>query len=464
MRQTEKRLHYSPSKKSKGRILYIGTSYYNTWYLSRELRELGWKADVLTYSSENTDLYLHGYDFDLKDYVNPDDKFSASPNIFLLKLLKSIYRILKTDRHSLKLNLLEKLLKRWPFRQILKNLLRRFLKSLRKTQSKELEPLFNVLDRYDILQFTGVNNLRYFYFFNLHLFGSMPIEWDIKLLKLLGKKIVYSNIGCLDGVSQSSFRAWPPEPVCDICRWHDVPMVCSDERNLEWGRIRNSLVDYQIALGGNRKDYNDDPRVHEVPEFYCLDPEVWNPDLSVPPQYKLSVPDNTVKMFHAVGNFELRTRENNRNIKCTHIYVPMIDRLKAEGYKVELIFPNGVPNKELRFYQAQADIFLDMLTFGFFGATAREGMMLGKPVVCFLRPEWLESMRREIPEYVDELPVVSATPDTVYEILKDLIEHPEKRKEIGRRSREFAVKWHSAKAGARRLDPIYSDLLEGRKK
>ncbi len=125
------------------------------------------------------------------------------------------------------------------------------------------------------------------------------------------------------------------------------------------------------------------------------------------------------------------------------------------------MFFSRVPNKELRYYQVQGDIFLDMLTFGFFGATAREGMMLGKPVICFLRPEWLESMRREIPGYVEELPIISATPDTIYEVLKNLIEHPKKRAEIGRRSREFAVKWHSAEAGARRLDQIYRGLLQG---
>jgi glycosyltransferase involved in cell wall biosynthesis len=86
-------------------------------------------------------------------------------------------------------------------------------------------------------------------------------------------------------------------------------------------------------------------------------------------------------------------------------------------------------------------------------------MMLGKPVVCFLRPEWLESMRKEISEYVDELPIVSATPETVYEMLRDLIEHPQKRREIGLRSRAFALKWHSAEAAAKRFDQIYSGLL-----
>ena len=453
---------------SKGRVLYIGVSYYNNWYLSRELRRLGWAADVFTYSAENADLYRHGHDYALKDYEDLEHKYYYSKyiDIFLQKLFLTFYRFAANNRRHPHLYQFKRILKRCLLynRLILKNLLRLFLKSMGKTQLKELEPLFNVLDHYDILHFAGVNNLRYFYFFNPGLFGSMPVEWDIKLLKHFGKKIVYSNTGCLDGVSQSSFRTWPPEPVCDICRWRDVPMVCSDDRNLKWGRIRNSLVDYQITLGGNRKDYNDDPRVHEVPEFYCLDPKVWNPDLSVPPRYKLSLPDDTVKIFHAVGNFELRTKKNNRNIKCTHIYVPIIKRLKAEGYKVELIFFNNIPNKELRFYQVQSDIFADMLTLGFFGATAREGMMLGKPVICFLRAEWLESMRGEIPEYVDELPIISATPDTIYEVLKDLVEHPEKRQEIGRRSREFALKWHSAEAGAKRLDQIYSDLLVGVKK
>jgi len=54
--------------------------------------------------------------------------------------------------------------------------------------------------------------------------------------------------------------------------------------------------------------------------------------------------------------------------------------------------------------------------------------------------------------------VDSATPVTIYEVLVDLITHPEKRDEIGRRCREFAVKWHSKEAGAQRFDKIYTDL------
>ncbi len=100
---------------------------------------------------------------------------------------------------------------------------------------------------------------------------------------------------------------------------------------------------------------------------------------------------------------------------------------------------HDVPNREVRFTQVQADIVVDMLTFGWFGSNVREAMMLGKPVVCYLRPEWLERMRREIPDYIDELPIVSATPETVEDVLKDLVARPA----------SGGASWASAAGGSR---------------
>ncbi len=481
----------------KGRILYIGISYYNNWYLSRALRKSGWQADVLFCSGEGAEQYTHGTDFYLHEYLNWDGQYEPKRFEFLRSLLSSYAETFKKQRESGKssrtfmplkwlANLLGRLppeltihilLVSWrlllkhiklyvalllaaPSHELLRKLFHLFIESMRTNPLPELEPLYDVLDRYDILHFTGVQNLRYFYFIGPH-FDSMPIGWDIELLRILGKRIVYSNTGCLDGVTQSSFRKWEgPEVVCDICPWRERPDVCSDERNRNWGELRNQLTDYIVTLGGNRADFNADPKVHEVPEFYCLDPDLWSPDLEIPSEFQLTFPPGTVKIYHAVGNYDFRTDPiTQQNIKSTHIYIPLIERLKREGYPVELIFAKDIPNKDVRYYQVQADIVVDMLTFGFFGANVREALMLGKPAICYLRPEWLESMRQEIPEYVDEIPVISATPETIYDVLIDLIRHPEKRVEIGRRSREFAIKWHSAEAGARRFDQIYSDLL-----
>ena len=101
-----------------------------------------------------------------------------------------------------------------------------------------------------------------------------------------------------------------------------------------------------------------------------------------------------------------------------------------------------------------------MLTFGFFGANIREALMLGKTCVCFLRPEWLDSMREQIPDYVEELPVISATPETIKEVLIDLIQNPQKRINLGKKGREFALKWHSAQSGGKKMDEIYSSILD----
>lgn len=43
--------------------------------------------------------------------------------------------------------------------------------------------------------------------------------------------------------------------------------------------------------------------------------------------------------------------------------------------------------------------------------------MFGKLVICYFHIEWLESIRQEIPEYVDELLVINVMPDTVHDVL-----------------------------------------------
>lgn len=383
------------------RVIYVGQSYYHTWYLSRELRACGWKADVLNWNNVPEDQnYFHGHDF----------AFTGSASTSLWRQF-NIY-------------------------------------------------LFYTF-KYDIFHFSNAHAMHFGHAIH-NAVAQIRLRYDeVRLLKALGKVIVYSNNSCNDGVTKSSFAAWSSPPVCDLCNWNNVPAICSDQINREWAEVRNDLADYQCLFGGNRADYNLAPRVHELPHFYCLDPNVWTPTLHVPDQYKIRNDADEVLLYHAVGNFATRTQEGLKNIKSTHVYKPLVEQLQAEGHPVRFVFFDRVPNRELRYYQVQADIFLDMLSFGWFGATGREAMMLGKPVICYLRPSWIEQVRREVPGYVEELPVISATPETVRDILIDLIGNPEKRREIGERSRAFALKWHSSPEAAKTFDRIYSRLLAG---
>lgn len=389
-----------------GRVLFVGQAYYNSWYLSRALRDLGWTADLLNWDDNpDSQMLYHGEDYRLQSR-----RGNFLRGVADLRAHKAFYK--------------------------------------------------SALRDYDIFHFSNAHGMKFSERLAQHFVDRGDPGAEIRELKSQGKKIVYSNNGCLDGVSQTSFAKWGESPICNDCVWKNNPQVCSDERNLDWGAFRNEMADYQVLLGGNRADFNLDPSVHEVPEFYCLDPQFWSPELTIPDRLKIQIPASTVKIYHAVGNYDLRTDPSSkRNIKSTHIYAPLVDQLKREGRDVELIFCHDVPNRDVRFFQLQSDIVVDMLTYGFYGANVREAMMLGKPVVCYLRPEWLDQMRDEIPDYVDELPVVSATPETIREVLIALIDDPQRRQELGRLGRQFALKWHSAAAGAQRFDRIYRGLL-----
>ena len=428
-------------------VLYVGQAYYNHWYLSRELRKTGWKADQLNLDRVENPTFFHGQDFGLYEekykLLHQKVEFYLyalnNYNVFHFSSTFGIFFLTDFDTAE---------------PQKKDDLTFRFFSFLfNKVLKWKLNNIYRLVYLLGIKRSTRIL-AKYKHY--------LPVRWDILLLKKLGKKIVYTNNACHDGVLQSSFAKWSTPDnisVCDICPQKDRPMVCSDEKQKKWGEFRNSVCDYQCLLGGNRVDYNIAPTIHEVPEVYCLDKSFWNPDLLIPTNYKLPFADNIIKIFHAVGNFESRSQAGSKTIKSTHIYIPLIEKLKKQGLPVELIFFNDVPNKKMRYYQAQADIVVDMLTYGFFGANIREAMMLGKPCICYIRPEWLEQMRKEIPDYANELPIISATPDTIEATLINLVNNPEKRQEIGKKSREFAVKWHSSDIAAIKLDTIYSNLL-----
>lgn len=367
-------------------ILYVGHCYYNHYYLAKELRKLGWRADVLNIDlSSDSQMYYHGQDYT----VAPPSLVGHIKNF--LFFIKAFWRY----------------------------------------------DIFH-FGNAELLTFPPFNQIRGFY----RIFGKYA---EVRLLRAFGKKIFYTNNGCRDGVTQSAFKKWGPESVCDSCPWRDNQNVCSDKKNAEWGELRNRYTDYIGLLGGNRADYNVTEKAHEAPWIYCLDSNFWRPDLVIPANYRLSLRENSIKIFHSVGNYDSRSHgERNRTIKSTEIWFEIVEILKEEGLDVELIFFKDVPNKVMRYYQAQADIFVEMLTFGWFGANVREAMMLGKPAICFLRPEWLEQMGQEYPEYVANLPVISATPETAYSRLRELVVDEIKRKDVGRRMREFGLSWHAS--------------------
>lgn len=440
----------------KKSVLFVGQAYYNAWFLSRSLRKLGWKADLMNIDSNPANQnYYWGEDFilpaDVKSRIELYIQCLNQYDVFHFSNRGGIYFVSYrlTEKNSFKM------LIRFSFFVFLWLLCRfifRYNLNLIKSAFCRLGLAVYTPDFKFTLTETEFNNFLFKYT------RGFPVQWDIYLLKALGKKIVYSNNGCNDGVTPSTFSKWGPHDVCrTVCAWYGTS-VCTDKDAKTWGRFRNFIADFQVLSGGNRGDYNRTKKAHEVPEFYCLDQKFWNVDLEIPQKYELKIPRDVIRIYHSVGNYKNRTK-GGVNIKSSHIYFPLIEELRAEGYKVELVFCHDIPSKDVRYVMSQCDIVVDMLTFGWFGANIREAMMLGIPTICFIRPEWLKDVEKEIPDYARELPVISANPDTIKQVLIKMIEDVNWRRDIGARSRDFAVKWHSSEVAGEKFNKIYTKLL-----
>jgi len=380
-------------------VIFLHNSYYHFFYLARALRKRGWRAISVSLEDPNgiNAQYYHGEDVNIHD----------------------------SDPDQLRAN---------------------------------AEALFNFAKRhFNLMHFAGQGHMS---FFPANFSTDDPadiVEW-----KKLGKKVAYTISGCKDSTAQSSVHRWAisstGKSLCDNCVWQDNPLVCSDADNLAWGKRLHKYCDAIFSEMLPSLDYlsSTHAKVVRSPHTMANDEDFWRPDLVIPDAYRLAREVGEVLVYHAVGNYDFRSA-GGRNIKGTPAVVQAIDRLKSEGVRVRLVFFTKVPNTEVRYFQAQCDIVVDQLWAGSYGATAREAMLLGKPVVGFINP--FEFDPRDSLEVLQTVPIVNAAVDTIYDVLKDLVLNADKRRDIGEKSRAFAVKWHGARASAAAYESAYDDML-----
>lgn len=150
----------------------------------------------------------------------------------------------------------------------------------------------------------------------------------------------------------------------------------------------------------------------------------------------LSEKDGVVRIVHA---------PSSRRKKGTDFIEHSIEELKRRGHAVELILAENLPAHKIKELYEQADVGIDQVLYGWHGKVSVELMALGKPVVCFIEPELLK--------YRPDLPIVSAQPANLTEVLEDLVVHAEKRKRIGQQSMAYVAKYHD-------VERVVDDLFQ----
>lgn len=143
-----------------------------------------------------------------------------------------------------------------------------------------------------------------------------------------------------------------------------------------------------------------------------------------------------------------------RVAKGTEAVERAIGQLRAR-YDFDFMLIEKVSYPEAQRIKQRCDLFLDQFVLGSYGLAAVEAMAMGKPVVCYLKPQVHDLLPRDCP-------VISATKDNLVHILEPYIRDARLRHSAGIMSRKFAENYHDAHAYARQLKDIYRTLAENK--
>ena len=127
----------------------------------------------------------------------------------------------------------------------------------------------------------------------------------------------------------------------------------------------------------------------------------------------------------------------------------------VEGLDADLELVEGLHHDEAFERYRAADIVVDQLNAGWYGIFAIEAMALGKPVVGFLHDE---AVRRTEAAFGVEVPLVSATKETLRECLRPLVASADERRSRGAASRAYVERVHDLARVTDRLLDLYARL------
>jgi glycosyltransferase involved in cell wall biosynthesis len=127
----------------------------------------------------------------------------------------------------------------------------------------------------------------------------------------------------------------------------------------------------------------------------------------------------------------------------------------VEGLDAELDLVEGLHHDEARERYRRADIVVDQLNAGWYGIFAIEAMALGKPVLTFLHEE---AVARTEEAFGVRVPIVNVTKETLRERLAELVEDPERRRQLGAEGRAYVERVHDVETIAERLIELYARL------
>jgi glycosyltransferase involved in cell wall biosynthesis len=249
-----------------------------------------------------------------------------------------------------------------------------------------------------------------------------PHNFDLPLHRMLGARVVFHYHGC-DVRNRKHMMKAHARTTCTECDPFCIPS--------RQQRILASARRYADAELVSTPDLLESaPRAQHLPVAARLS------------DYPLRVPEGRAKLvLHA---------PTNRLIKGTRHIEAAFERLRPRFPGVRFETVERLPWLELRDRLAEADVVVDQVFMGWYGMVAVEAMACGKPVLCFIRPDFEPRLT--------DCPIERCTIETLEDRLAALLDHPEQGRELGRLGRAYVEREHDAPVVASRLLALYGAL------
>ena len=294
--------------------------------------------------------------------------------------------------------------------------------------AKILAFFLKALTQYDVFHFN----------FGSSLIDNLPcLRWfemaDLALLKAFGKKVIVTFQGC-DARQR------------EYCRSHFKISVCAEPDC--YGGICTERTD-------ERKRRRIDKIARYADKIFALNPDL----LNVLPGNAEFLPYTTVDLNEWLPvnkkqekKFTIIHSPTNRAAKGTGYIEDAVNRLVKKYAYIELKLVEGIPHHNVKDIYSQADIAIDQLLVGWYGGFAVEMMALGKPVLSYVREEDTKFLP---PGMKDEMPIINANPENIYEVLNMLVQERDTLHLLGERSRAYVERWHDAMKIAAQMKAVY---------
>lgn len=294
-------------------------------------------------------------------------------------------------------------------------------------------------DSYNLSRLEAYFNERWgafdVYHFNWFL-SFLPDQLDVEYLRRSGSAVYFHFRGCFILTRLAPEFAAQGKSVADACG------ACKSR-----GWREEYFRRFQRGAREASRVFVSTPNLcHCSPDFEYL-PLSLDAETSalVPAKSEKSRDGKTITVMHAPSSSAMES------VKGTTHVVAAIEKLKSEGFDVELIMVQNMPRRQAIQKFGEADIFVEQLTLGSYGNTAIEAMAQGVPVISSHHPDHAH--------LVPDCPVVHADPMTIADRLRELVGDANARTELGQRCAEFVRDFHGSRNVAGHVNRLYLEDL-----